>query len=687
MAPWLARIRQRIVVRRVRTTPVDWRVTVKRRLSVAIIALTCWAASIEARLVYLQVAHHDEYAKLASLQQTGKQTLLPRRGDIYDRNGHRLATSADGEYVRADPANLIEPAAAVTALCRILSCDQAERTDLQARFSKKDRHYERVKRWLTAEQSASIAALNLTGIYIEREPKRYYPKDSLAANVLGWSGNGENGLGGIEAAFNSFVGGQAGQAVFYTDAHRERFNLSEQPPTPGMNIELTIDEYIQHIAERELAAAVREHQALGGTVAVMQPRTGEILAMASVPSFDPNKFSMADRENSRNLAVQYSYEPGSTFKIVTAAAAIEEHVLPLDAIINTSPGIIRIGKDIIDEYEHHNYGSLSFTDVIVKSSNVGAVKIGLQVGTERLARYVERFGFGHKVSRDFPAEATGFFKAPTTDRALASNSMGYQLSVTPLQSAAAFSAVANGGEYVEPHIVRAIERNGKREQVRPKVVRRSIKPETAAILTTIMEQVVERGTAKSAQIPGFTIAGKTGTASKVINGHYAENKNNTSFVGFVPSRNPAITIVVMIDEPHVGGRAGGAVAAPVFKRIAEQTLSYLGVSASINAPTPVLIAKRNDGGAAMVPTSAKLPAPPAVDRIATAAGTIPDLRGMSGRDASRVLTRLGLQPEVDGNGFVRTQDPLPGTPIEAGLICRLVLDRGSERRTPSSGAP
>jgi cell division protein FtsI/penicillin-binding protein 2 len=572
-------------------------------------------------------------------------------------------------------------------LCGVLACDQAERTDLNARFSRKDRHYERVKRWLTPEQASSIEALKLTGIHVDRESKRYYPKESLAANVLGWSGTGENGLGGLEYAFNQYVGGQPGQLVYYTDAHRERFNLSEQPPTPGMNIELTIDQNIQQIAERELAAAVREHQALGGTAVVMVPRTGEILAMASVPTFDPNSFSMADRESSRNLAVQYSYEPGSTFKIVTAAAAIEEHVLPLDAIINTSPGIIRIGKDIIDEYEHHNYGSLSLTDVIVRSSNVGAVKIGLQVGTERLARYVERFGFGHRVSRDFPAEATGFFRAPRTERELASNSMGYQLSVTPIQSAAAFSAVANGGEYVEPHIVRAIERNGKREQVGAKVVRRSIKPETAAILTTIMEQVVERGTAKSAQIPGYTIAGKTGTASKVINGRYAEAKNNTSFVGFVPSRKPELTIVVMIDEPHVGGRAGGAVAAPVFKKIAEQTLRYLGVSASINPPTPVLIARHNDGGPAMVPTAAKLPPAPAVDRIPTAAGTIPDLRGMSLRDAARTLSRLGLQPEVTGDGLVRTQDPLPGTPIGAGMICRLGLDRVPERRTPTPGAP
>jgi len=660
-----------------------------RRIGVATVCLACWGLGIEARLFYMQVISHDDYKKMAENQQTRKLPVAPRRGDIYDRNFHLLATSADEDYVWADPKSLKDVGKTVEALCGVIACSAPERREITARFSRKNSEYARVKRRLTLEEAQRIAALDLKHVYLQKESHRNYPKGRLAANVLGWSGEAETGLAGIEYAYNSSVGGTEGQLLYSTDGDGNIFNRVEFPAVPGADLQLTLDEHIQYVAERELEAAVRNHQAKGGAVVVMVPSTGEILAMVTYPTFDPNNYTVADAERSRNWGAQYSYEPGSTFKIVTAAAAIEEHVLPLDTMIDTDPGMIRVGSGKpITEYEHHNYHTLSFTDVIVKSSNIGAVKIGLKVGAERLARYVSRFGFGGKVSADFPGEARGFFRPPHSDRELASNSMGYQVSVTPLQMAAAFSAIANGGEYVQPRIVKAFYRNAKPTPVVPQVVRRSIAPDTAATLTAIMEKVVERGTATKAQIPGYTIAGKTGTASKVINSRYSERgENHVSFAGFVPSRSPAFTVVVMLDEPHAGGRAGGVVAAPVFQRIAEDTLRYLGIPPSINPPDPVLVVRQERGVPALVPTATTFQPQPITGQIETQPGTIPDLRGLTARDAMRTLTKLGLYLDISGTGFVRTQDPPAGTPIELGMVCRIALDRGPERRTTAPGQP
>jgi cell division protein FtsI/penicillin-binding protein 2 len=690
VAPWIARIRQRIETRRRPAPATDWRQTLRRRMSVATVCLVCWGLAIETRLFYMQVIGHDDYKKMAEDQQTRKLPIAPRRGDIYDRNLHLLATSAEGDVVYADPKALTDVGATVDALCGAITCTANERREITARFSRKESEYAKVKRRLTPEEAQRIAALDLKDVYLQKESRRNYPKSQLAANVLGFSGEGETGLGGIEYAYNSVVGGTEGQLLYSTDGDRKIFNRVEIPAVPGADLVLTLDEHIQYIAERELEAAVRTHQAKGGAVVMMVPGTGDILAMATYPTFDPNNYTAADAERSRNWGAQYSYEPGSTFKIVTAAAAIEEQVLPLDTMIDTNPGMIRVGSGKpITEYEHHNYHTLSFTDVIVKSSNIGAVKIGLKVGAERLGRYVSRFGFGGKVSTsDFPGEAKGFFAPPQNERELASNSMGYQLSVTPMQMAAAFSSIANGGEYVKPRIVKAFYHNGKPTPVVPEVVRRAINPDTAATLTTIMEQVVERGTAKAAQIAGYTIAGKTGTASKVINRHYSERgENHVSFAGFVPSRNPAFTMVVMIDEPHAGGRAGGVVAAPVFQRIAEETLRYLGIPPSINPPAPVLVVQDGRGAPSLVPTATTFQPQPISDRIETQAGTIPDLRGLTARDATRALTKLGLYPDITGTGFVRAQDPPAGTPIEVGMVCRIALDRGPERRATAPGQP
>jgi cell division protein FtsI (penicillin-binding protein 3) len=652
----------------------DWRATLKRRTIVAVALFGAWAVGIEARLAYLQTMLRPALEARAERQHKRTPTAPAKRGDIVDRRGRTLATSVDADSIYAVPSGFENPQAVVAALCGALGdCTARERQRLVDRFSTQ-RAFAFVRRQVSPDEARRVAALNFDGIGFIKESRRFYPNKELAAHLVGYVGIDNNGLGGIESAYDSQIRGKAGMLLVNTDARGQVFSRFERPPTVGASIELTIDQYLQHIAERELHAGVVENRAAGGSVIIMDPRTGEILAMANQPTFNPNAFASFSDEERRNRAVQDLYEPGSTFKLITASAAIEEKVVPVDSWIDTSPGLIRIGSNAIHDTGDH--GMLSFSDVIADSSNVGAVKVGFRVGVDRLSRFIDRYGFGRPVSPDFPGESPGIVwdAAKWTELALAEVSIGYQIAVTPLQMVSAVSAIANGGEYVEPRVVRAMYRDNRRYVVRPKIVRRAVTADTAATLTGIMEGVVDHGTAISAQIPGYTIAGKTGTAAKLVNGHYSKTDYNASFVGFVPSQKPALAIIVVVDSPRANGYYGGVVAAPIFKRIAETGLRYLGVAPTINPAPPVLLARQTPA-----PVAA---AEPVVDRrpVVSAAAddgprTIPDLRGMSAREATRVLARIGLSARVSGHGFVASQRPAAGTPFEAGDICQLELSR------------
>ena len=330
---------------------------------------------------------------------------------------------------------------------------------------------------------------------------------------------------------------------------------------------------------------------------------------------------------------------------------------------------------------------MTFREVVEKSSNVGAIKVGLRLGPERLGRYVSRFGFGQALAPDFPGENAGIVWNPARldNSALASVSMGYQVGVTPLQMAAAVSSVANGGTLYEPRVVRAFIKDGRRVEVPHKALRRTISEHTAATLTTIMEEVVERGTAKAAQIDGYTIAGKTGTAARLVEGRYSKSEYNASFVGFVPSRKPALTIIVVIDSPHGRGYTGGVVAAPIFKRIAEASLRHLGIAPTVNAPPPVLVVRNAAGEPDVLPARPVI-ATAALDAIERERPDVmPDLRGLSARDALRALTRLGMSARMSGDGFVVEQSPEAGSPLVAGDAARLKL--GRRPPAPLSGGP
>ncbi|HEX4566442.1 MAG TPA: penicillin-binding protein [Vicinamibacterales bacterium] len=666
---------------------VNWRSTVRARLLVCAVLLGLWTASIEARLVYLQVIEHADLLARADRQQNRTFTPPAKRGEIFDRKGRVLAYSVDADTIAAVPTDIDDPNDVAAQVCDALAgCGPDRRQSIAKSLGKKG-PFAYVARQVSPEEARRVRDLGLPGITLLKESRRYYPNTELAAHVIGYVGVDNVGLGGIESAYDSQIRGREGRVLIQSDAKRHAiYSRVEQAATAGAGIELTIDEYLQYVAERELRAGVAANHAVGGTAIIMDPHTGEILALANWPTFNPNAFTRADDDDRRNRAIQTLYEPGSTFKIVTASAALENHVITPETLIDTDPGYITFpGRKPI--FDTHRYGVLSFTDVIVKSSNVGAIKVGEKIGASTLVSYVSKFGFGQTLAPDFRGETAGIvWSAQHLDAsALASVSMGYQVGVTPLQMATAVSSIANGGHLLQPRVVRAFIKDGRRAEVPHREMRRTIEPETAATLTTIMEQVVERGTARAAQMPGYTIAGKTGTAAKLENGHYQKSDYNASFVGFIPSRNPAITILVVIDSPHGNGYTGGAVSAPVFKRIAEAAVTYLGVGPNLNPAPPVLVA-RHDPSAD--PEAA--PQPAVAEHVLSATleparnGLMPDLRGISGREALRLLSRIGMTGRLSGDGVVIDQTPEPGSALVRGGGCLLTLGRRSVAAPPRS---
>ncbi len=662
-----------------------WRRAYRQRLLMLGSVLALWTAGIGARLAYLQIVRHPDYLIRANDQQNDIEELAPKRAEILDRNGEVLAYSVDADTVVASPRDIEDPATAVSSLCAVFAdCSKGEVARLTAQLGKSN-WFAYVRRGVSRDVARRVMALELPGIRLETETKRYYPKRDLAAHVVGFVDRDNVGLGGVEAAFDDQIRGKPGRVLRVIDARQNTVGRHvQQEPTAGATLELTIDETLQFYAERELKFAVETHRARAGTLIAMDPMTGGVLAMANYPTFNanaPNGVSAAER---RNRATQEIYDPGSTFKMVTAAAAIEEGVLSPSDLIDTSPGFIRVSRDrLVDDT--HSYGVLTFEDVIVKSSNVGAIKAGWMIGAERLNRYIHRFGFGENLaSKDFRGASRGIVWAPEKldDSALASVSMGYQISVTPLQMVNAVAAVANGGTLFQPHIVGAVIRDGQRTVQEPVVVRQAIAPATAAALTTIMEAVVDHGTATQAQIEGYQVAGKTGTVQKVINGRYSDTEHTGSFIGFVPSRRPALAILVVIDQPQEGGYFGGVVAAPAFQRFATAALRYLGVPETINPISPVLVSTD--------PTLLKRPesAAPAMQSVVfTSSGQLvmPDVTGLGARDATRLLIRAGLGVRLGGDGVVVTQFPEAGTPVDRGETGVLTLQRAQAAPVPAGG--
>jgi len=452
-----------------------------------------------------------------------------------------------------------------------------------------NRNFAFIKRKIDEETANRVRELNLRGIYFRKEPKRFYPKRELAAQVLGYVGMDDEGLGGLERQFDDDLRGIPGQELISIDARRRWFSRVEKPPDPGQNLVLTIDQTIQYIAEKELDQGMADTKAIAGTVVVENPRTGEILALVNRPTFNPNVFNSVPTEALKNRAVSDIYEPGSVFKIVTYSAAIDQHVVTPDDKVDCQHGSINVfGMQI---HDHESLGVITIAEALAHSSDVAAIKVGMKLGDQRLYHYIHDYGFGQQTGIELPGETRGMAKPVNrwSKVSIGAISMGQEIGVTPLQTISLVSTIANDGVYTPPRIVAGeLPPDSKALPVvfHPAQQHRVVSAMTAVQMKKMMEGVVLFGTARRAILEGYTIAGKTGTAQKVEpgTGAYSKTKYVASFIGFTPVNTPAITIAVILDSP-VGLHQGGQVCAPVFKRIAQQVLEYLHVPHDLDVKT------------------------------------------------------------------------------------------------------
>ncbi|HEV7842819.1 MAG TPA: penicillin-binding protein 2, partial [Pyrinomonadaceae bacterium] len=522
----------------------------RRRALVIISLLVFWMLVITTRLVYLQTFQHEMLARRARVQQQDAIETSPMRGLVLDRQGRELARSVDTESFFAVPVDIKDEEQTAKSLAPLVGVDRATLTTRLREGKEKNRKFVWIARKLDAEQAQKVAALKLEGIYSLKEPKRFYPNGQLASHVLGFVGLDEVGLGGVEQVYNERIQGEAGKLFVETDAHRRAYNSLEVEPRPGQAVVLTIDQMVQYRTEQALVAAVANSKAKSGTAIVLDPRTGEILALANAPSFDPNDARTAAAECRANQALQNIYEPGSTFKIVAYSAAIEEGLVKPDDHIDCQMGSINVAGRIV--HDHHAFGSLTITEALAKSSNVAAIKLGLKLGDARMYDYIRRYGFGARTNVELPGETAGLVRpvARWQPTSMGSIAMGQEVGVTPLQMAAAFGAIANDGVRIAPHLVREIRAiDGTLAYQAQPEQRRVVSTETARVLRGMLESVTVSGTAKKAQVEGYTAAGKTGTAQKIDpkTKTYSSTKYIGSFVGFAPAENPAVVIIVVID--------------------------------------------------------------------------------------------------------------------------------------------
>ncbi len=556
--------------------------------------LVLWAGAISLRLVYLQIFRYGDFEQRAQRQQQRTTEVAAKRGVIYDRAGRELAMSISVDSVFAVPADIPDLAGTISLVARITRDDPRE---LLAKC-KAARTFCWLARKADAEIADRIRSMNLRGIYFQKESKRFYPKRELAAQVLGYVGMDDEGLSGIERADDDELRGKPGRMLISVDARRKWFGSVEKQPDPGENVVLTIDEKIQYIAERELETAMRETHAESGTVVVENPKTGEILALANRPTFNPNLARDITPQKLKDHAVSDVYEPGSTFKVVTIAAALEEKLTHPSEVFDCQMGSIVInGMRIRDSKPH---GLLTVAGILAESSDVGAIKIALRLGEERFYKYIRAFGFGQHTGIELPGETRGLSKPLNrwSKVSIGAISMGQEIGVTPLQLVGMISTIANDGIWVAPRIVAGTtEPRGTPQMVafHPGVQRRVISPMTAAQMKQMMQGVVLHGTGKKAILEGYSSAGKTGTAQKVdpSTHAYSHTKYVASFAGFAPINDPAITVAVILDSA-VGLHQGGQVSAPVFQRVTQQVLEYLHTPHDVELPPSrqVLLAER-----------------------------------------------------------------------------------------------
>ena len=655
-----------------------------------------------ARAVDLAVIRGRDFARRAQGQHQQTVALVPQRGDIVDRNGELLALSLDVPSLFVRPRELGAGRARLPEVARALGMPAAHVQALADRPQK----FVWLRRQAFPREHDAVMALGLTGVGAVREPRRVYPHGSLAAHVLGYVGTDAQGLGGIEQRFDTLIRGTRRAISVERDAMGREFARGglEAEPRAGSRVELTIDARIQAAAERALASGVQKARAVSGTAVVLDPNSGELLALANHPTFNPNDpadwSARASGARVGNRAITNPFEPGSTFKAFVAAAALEERVVRPEELVFCENGAWQVGKWTINDA--HPHGTLSFAEVIQFSSNIGISKVAERLGRERYGEYLRRFGFGQPSGIELAGETWGIMRDPRSWARidLVVQSFGQGISVTPLQMVAAYAAIANGGTLLRPHLVRRIVAPSgevQREAVN-KPLRRVVGARTAELTTALLRRVVEEkgGTGGRARLDAFPVAGKTGTAQKVSpNGGGYSSKRIGSFIGFVPADAPRAVILVLIDEP-TGVAYGGVVAAPVFREIAAAAMQVLGVPARVPAgpePPPAVAsaAARRDrapatrpgrGAAAVVAIRAVEPAAQ-VTSVPPAGGADPDATpsflGLSLREALTRAHAEGWAVAVRGTGWVAGQEPAPGAPPaqDRRLALQLTTHRGS----------
>jgi len=558
---------------------------VKSRLALVSLVLSAAGLVLVGRLVHLQIIQHDRLAAQSDKQYLRTVEITSGRGNIYDRNRNQLATNIRVESVYADPKSVADKTATARILARVLELNpQAVLKKL-----KSNRHFVWIKRKSELNAVEKLKQLDLVGVGFIAETKRYYPKRKLAASTLGFVGLDNQGLAGIEHYHHAVLKGRVQRTVLEKDA-RGRFlwtTANAQDLNPGkQDVVLALDEVIQFIAERELNRQVKEYRAKSGLAIVMDPFSGAVYAMASAPEFNPNNYAAYPPHIWRNDAVASAFEPGSIFKPIVAAASLEEGLAGPDDIFFCENGSYQIGKSRISEASNHQFGWLTLRNIIAKSSNIGAIKIAQRLGNRRFYDYIRKFGFGRRLGVDLPGEASGTLRSirQWSGLSLASISFGHEISVTPIQMVSAIAAIANGGVLIRPRLTQAILKNGVLDRTfEPEALQTVLSEETSRQMINILKSVVKTGTGAKAAIPGFEVAGKTGTAQKIDpkTQTYSKTKYLASFVGFVPADAPRLVILVMIDEPQKT-YWGGEVAAPVFQRIARKTLRYLHIPSSLD---------------------------------------------------------------------------------------------------------
>jgi len=643
---------------------------VRWRVGAFIVLFALVAATLIGRAFYLQILCAEAWQERASEQHQKIVRLTPQRGAIYDRSGEALAVSLEADSFYLDPTRMrqeldLPPDSEVYRthakdLSRILELDA---NSVLAKMGTNKR-FIWLKRRVSREEAEQVEALEIPGVDSIKEHKRWYPNGRLAGQVVGFSGTDNEGLEGLERYYNSTLAGGERYLVTRKDATGRSFGSSRHVVKGklGSDIYLSVDNLIQHITERELSEAVRNSGARFGTALVMEPYSGEVLAMATYPDYDPNEFSRYPAAQRRNRVICDTYEPGSTFKIFTLAAALEEEKITPETMIDCERGAYTVGGKTIHDYKP--MGVLSARDVFKYSSNIGVAKIAERLGVQRFHHYLEKFGFGEQSEIRFDGEADGILHPVSRwfPIDLAAISFGQGVTVTPLQLGRALCAVVNGGELVVPRLVeKVVDREYEQTHVMPRrVERRVITPETAAAVRGMMLRVTaDDGTGSRAQVSGFIVGGKTGTAQKVdsVTGGYSPDKRVSSFAGFAPAHNPRLVVVITLDEPE-GDAYGGLLAAPVFSEIVEQSLRYLHVPAQVDRlpAAPVDLPR---------PTvenfSALGPEPLQVD---SDADVMPDFTGRSARQVLQAMERTGLNIHIEGYGRVVNQNPAPGKAVD-----------------------